>query len=189
MARPTVRTAAVAQAVRAALVAGNTRMAAAGLAKISYETFRRWIEDDEEFRELVEDAEAEAEVLMVARIQDAAATGTWTAAAWWLERRRNQEWGRKDRLVHQGDREEPIQHQHEVVHEAAELFDQKVMSWLERAAAAEREPAEPGAEEGVGDAEERGAVADGAPDGGPRPIGAPAGAGGTHEAGDARDVR
>lgn len=57
--------------------------------------------DDEryvEFREAVKEAEAKAEVLAVGRIQQAAASGTWTASAWYLERKYPDRWGRKDHL-------------------------------------------------------------------------------------------
>jgi transposase-like protein len=80
-------------------------------------TFYRWMKRGEEaetddkgkpldfdddrycvFREAVKEAEAKAEVLAVGRIQQAAASGTWTASAWYLERKYPDRWGRKDHL-------------------------------------------------------------------------------------------
>jgi hypothetical protein len=75
---------------------GNTRSAAASYVEIGRATFYRWLED-ETFRDTVERAEAEAESRFLAQIAKAAADGTWTAAAWWLERRRPEAYARRDR--------------------------------------------------------------------------------------------
>lgn len=91
-----------------ALRAGNTRTAAAGCAGISRATFYRFL-TDETFKTAIEKAEDEAEAAMVDQIGKAADSGTWTAAAWWLERRRYQDWGRRDRLEHSGKDGEPIE--------------------------------------------------------------------------------
>jgi hypothetical protein len=50
-----------------------------------------------EFLESVEKARARAEVQSVALIRKAAIDGTWTAAAWFLERSHPRRWGRMDR--------------------------------------------------------------------------------------------
>ena len=50
------------------------------------------------FAKAIKEAQAEAIVERVALIQKAALAGTWTAAAWWLERRANEEFGRVDKL-------------------------------------------------------------------------------------------
>jgi hypothetical protein len=50
------------------------------------------------FASAVQNAEARAEVGHVLNIRQAAQSGTWTASAWWLERRRHEDWGRKDRI-------------------------------------------------------------------------------------------
>jgi hypothetical protein len=81
-----------------ALAAGNTRGAASAYAGISQKTFERWRKRYVEFDEAVKNAEARAEVGHVANIAQAARSGNWTASAWWLERRRHEDWGRKDRL-------------------------------------------------------------------------------------------
>lgn len=81
-----------------ALAAGNTRRASCRYAGISHETFYQWLKDQPDFSDAVEKAEADAEVRHVANIAKAANDGTWTASAWWLERRQPADWGRKDRI-------------------------------------------------------------------------------------------
>lgn len=85
------------QIVLEALRAGNTRRAAAAYAKIDQNTFYRWL-DKGTFRDDVEKAEADAEVRALAIIIRAAQGGTWQAAAWWAERRRPDDYGRRDKL-------------------------------------------------------------------------------------------
>ena len=53
--------------------------------------------------EAVKEAEATAELGMVGLVRKAAFDGTWQAAAWWLERKMPQKWGRHDRVEHSGD--------------------------------------------------------------------------------------
>lgn len=86
-----------------ALRAGNSRRDSALYAGISEQTFYSWMARGregealyEEFLEAVEKAEAHSVVRNVAIIQRAAEE-TWQAAAWWLERKRPDEWGRRQR--------------------------------------------------------------------------------------------
>ena len=51
-----------------------------------------------EFCEEVKKAEAEAEAAAVVQIKAAAASGTWQAAAWYLERKHKDRWARTDKL-------------------------------------------------------------------------------------------
>lgn len=88
--------------ITTALRQGNTRGASAALGGISIDTFHDWLRMFREFSDAVEIAEAEAEAWNVARIRKAADDGTWTASAWWLERRRYQHWGRKDAVSFSG---------------------------------------------------------------------------------------
>lgn len=60
-----------------------------------------------EFFEAVKTAEAQAVARSVATIQ-AASRKSWQAAAWWLERKHPDEWGRKERHEHVGKDGEPI---------------------------------------------------------------------------------
>ena len=87
MARPTKRTPEREARLYEALRAGNTRRASCSYAGISESTLATWLERFDDFRDAVEKAEADAEIRNVAIIQRAA-TDTWQAAAWWLERRR-----------------------------------------------------------------------------------------------------
>lgn len=96
--RPTKRTPARQELIEDALRAGNTRTAAAQYAGISYDVFKRWHDDSADFRGAIERAESEAEIRNVALIQKAASNGTWTAAAWWLERRRPEAYARRERV-------------------------------------------------------------------------------------------
>lgn len=98
MARPLKYSPQRVEAILGALRLGNTRAAAAAYAGVDDETLRRWMPRFPEFRAAVVKAEADAEVRAVAEIRQAYQAGNWTAAAWWLERRRPQDWGRKDRV-------------------------------------------------------------------------------------------
>lgn len=51
-----------------------------------------------DFSEALKKARAEAEARNITQIQNAAANGTWQAAAWFLERSFPQRWGRVDRM-------------------------------------------------------------------------------------------
>jgi hypothetical protein len=92
--RPTKRTPQVEADLVQALRAGNTRQAACRFAGITQRTFERWLRFDG-FVALIEKAESDAEVRMVAHVLKAATDGTWQAAAWWLERRRPEAYGRR----------------------------------------------------------------------------------------------
>lgn len=77
------------------LRAGNTRKTAYTCAGISDQTFANWLLDLE-FFDAVKKAEAEAVVRNVTIIQEAASK-SWQAAAWWLERKHSEDWKeRKD---------------------------------------------------------------------------------------------
>lgn len=79
-----------------ALREGNTRRAAAALGGIGESTFQEWLHEKVGFAAAVEKAEGECEAEMVSRVRRAALGDTWQAAAWWLERRRAADFGRKD---------------------------------------------------------------------------------------------
>lgn len=96
--RPTKLTEKTTQMVCQALAAGNTRRASCQYAGISEDSLARYLQASADFAEAVRKAEADAEVRHVANIAKAANDGTWTASAWWLERRQPADWGRKDRI-------------------------------------------------------------------------------------------
>lgn len=88
-----------------ALEAGCYFDAACEGAGIGESTGYRWLERGEagdagyrEFREAVKRAEAVAEAGALAAIRSAYQGGTWQAAAWYLERKHPERWGKSDRL-------------------------------------------------------------------------------------------
>jgi hypothetical protein len=97
MARPTKRTPETEAAILDALRAGNTRTDAALIAGLNPHTLSDWCKRFPQFSAAVEKAEAEARARMVAIVAKAA-VHTWTAAAWYLERRDPEHFGRRDRL-------------------------------------------------------------------------------------------
>ncbi|HOQ51860.1 MAG TPA: hypothetical protein PK233_08525, partial [Candidatus Atribacteria bacterium] len=66
----------------------------------------RWLREGEaaksglkrQFWQAIKKAEKEAIIKNVGIIQKAAEEGNWQAAAWWLERKYFQDWGRKDKV-------------------------------------------------------------------------------------------
>lgn len=103
MSRPTKLTPEVQDRIVQAIAAGNYIEVAAAYAGVHKATLYRWLEhaDDpgaeeiyRDFRDALESARAQAEVRNVALIQKAATT-TWQAAAWHLERTSHQRWGRR----------------------------------------------------------------------------------------------
>lgn len=98
MARPSKYTPERAARILSALREGNTRSASAALGGIDLGTLSRWEKRFAGFAGFVKDAEASAERMHVGNIKRAAFAGNWQASAWWLERRRPEDWGRKDRL-------------------------------------------------------------------------------------------
>lgn len=87
MARFSVKTPERVSAIMKALRAGSTRRAAAQFGEIHVDTFYDWFNNDPSFSDEVLKAEADAEVRFTTKIATAAEE-TWQAAAWWLERRR-----------------------------------------------------------------------------------------------------
>lgn len=117
------------------LAAGNYREVACEYAGIGVSTFYRWMERGEadheadkatperEVWEAVKKAEADAENRNVALIARAAGDGTWQAAAWMLERKRPDRWGRRDAMK--------VEHSGSVGHDISRVPDDE----LERIAA------------------------------------------------------
>ena len=83
------------QAILAALRVGNTRRAAAAAAEIHPDTFYTWLVDPS-FSEAVQKAEADAEQRFLGNVAKAAQAGNWQAAAWWLERRKHEDYRRRE---------------------------------------------------------------------------------------------
>lgn len=76
---------------------GSTYRLAAAYAGISHETYANWLDSKPEFFAAVKEAEGQAVVGWLAKIEKAANDGNWQAAAWKLERRLPEDFGRKDR--------------------------------------------------------------------------------------------
>jgi hypothetical protein len=94
MARPSKMTDARVSTLLMALREGNTRRAAAAHAGIDHATFYRWLETNATFRDAIQKAEADAEVRHVAIVAQAGQRN-WQASAWWLERRRDDDYGQR----------------------------------------------------------------------------------------------
>ena len=120
MSRPSKLTEKTLELLLKALRAGNDQKVACEVAGIGETTFYRWMEIAEqpnakkeyrEFRESVKQAIAGAEADAVIRIQQAATNGRWQAAAWWLERKHPDRWGRNDKIRAEisGPNGQPIQ--------------------------------------------------------------------------------
>jgi len=143
MARPSKLTPEVQEKIARAIRAGNYPEVAARHAGIHPATYYRWMERGElegdapeddpyrSFRAEVERALADAEAGEVGLIIQSAKAGDWRAAAWLLERRFGERWGRRER-VEQVDVRDPD--------EASEL-DAEIERLLEEMAAGEREAA------------------------------------------------
>ena len=86
------------EALLRSLRLGSTRRAACRVADLSDDTLARWIRRDPDFADAVARAEADAEQRFVGQIAAAAGSGSWEAAAWWLERRRPESYGRQVRI-------------------------------------------------------------------------------------------
>lgn len=120
--RPSKRTPATEKRILESLRAGNTRTASAGYGGISKDTFYEWLKEFPDFSDAVKKAESDCEVAFVAVIKKAA-TGhpvektvtktrivggvsetettttryteySWQAGAWWLERRKPEDYAR-----------------------------------------------------------------------------------------------
>jgi hypothetical protein len=91
---------------------GNYIEAACAYVGISETSYYAWVQRGEkdlkagkessftEFVKATKKARAEAEVVSVARIRDAASSGEWQADAWFLERSFPDRWGRRRQDLH-----------------------------------------------------------------------------------------
>jgi hypothetical protein len=137
MSRTTKLTKEVQDKIVFALRAGNYQETAARYAGIDGATFYRWMSrgaEEEtgiysEFCEAVEKAKAEAEVRDVTLIDKAAKDGSWQAAAWKLERKFPNKWGRVNRTEISGPDGAPVK----VDIDAKEALQTKLTEMLQRA--------------------------------------------------------
>lgn len=68
---------------------------ACALVGISRSTYHKWMKEFPDFSDAIEKARAEAVQGYLGVIKNAADSGTWQAAAWWLERVLPAQYGRK----------------------------------------------------------------------------------------------
>ena len=106
---------------------GATYKLAAAYAGVEFETFRQWRLTKPAFSAALKDAEGQAAVTWLARIEQAAKDGTWQAAAWKLERRYPEDYGRTI---------QDVRHKHEARKEAeaiaAEIGKPDLIDQIER---------------------------------------------------------
>jgi len=97
---------------------GNYAITACRACGIGETTYYRWLENGErensgiyrEFWEAIKTAEAEAELMHVSNISRAGIQeGNWIPSMTILERKYPDRWGRKDKTIHAGDRENPVE--------------------------------------------------------------------------------
>jgi hypothetical protein len=98
-----------------ALRAGSSRTAAAHGARVGYSTLKGWLADGRDgvepfatFLAAVLEAEAGAENAVVTAIQKAIEGGHVGAMCFWLERRRHEEWGKRDVVSHEHHDAQPV---------------------------------------------------------------------------------
>jgi transposase len=95
MARKTKLTPDTIQRITQAIAMGATYELASKYGGIHESTFYEWMNTKNEFSDAVKKAEGQAAVGWLAKIEKAANEGEWQAAAWKLERRYPQSYGRK----------------------------------------------------------------------------------------------
>lgn len=94
MARRSKYTDDVVQRLTDAIRLGATYAMACSYAGITFETFNQWRNAKPAFSDLVKEAEGDAVVQWLTKIEQAANDGNWQAAAWKLERRYPHDYGR-----------------------------------------------------------------------------------------------
>jgi transposase len=97
-----------------AIELGATYAHACNYAGISYETFRRWQRENSAFHDAIKMAEGKATVGWLAKIEREADNGSWQAAAWKLERRYPDDYGRRDGSRASQEAQEPAQNVEQV---------------------------------------------------------------------------
>jgi hypothetical protein len=95
--RPTVWNEATEAMVLNALSSGQSRMGAAASARICYDTLKSRLTNDPAFVAEVLAAEADYERKCIDTLTSAM-PDSWQAAAWWLERRKPQLYGKQEKL-------------------------------------------------------------------------------------------
>lgn len=94
MARPTKLTPEITKKFVDAIRVGATQRIAALYAGVTDDTIINWRTRHPEFAEAIREAEGAGAVQSLAKIEQAASAGDWRAAAWKMERRFPQEYGK-----------------------------------------------------------------------------------------------
>ena len=117
MSRPSKLTKEVKDKLIYAILIGASYEMASNYAGITYNTFRNWIKRGEEakggeyfkFLEEIKNAQARGAVKLLGNLEEAIQNGTWQAAAWKLERRFPEIYGRtKVDIKHSNDEDNPV---------------------------------------------------------------------------------
>ncbi len=95
--RPSKYTPEVVERICYSLSQGNTRTTAVTCAGVAMSTFHEWLNDFSDFSEAIKRAEEQA-VEHYVNVIHTASTQTWQAAAWYLERRRKEDFGKQDKV-------------------------------------------------------------------------------------------
>lgn len=136
MARPTKYTPQCVTALTEAIQLGATYELACAYAGISFQTFNAWRKAKPAFSEAVQKAEGTAAVAWL-RVIESAAINSWQAAAWKLERRYPQDYGRRVQ-EHQGATAQPLVVERVVFAEAERIANVLGLEVAEVLAEAER---------------------------------------------------
>ena len=91
----------VADDLKDKILRGLTDEQACEMAGVSYSTFVNWLNTYPLFKEFIRRVKAQVEFEALEYIQEAMAGGTWSAAAWFLERKYPQRYGKRDVLKQQ----------------------------------------------------------------------------------------
>jgi hypothetical protein len=95
--RPSKYTPEVVERICYSLSQGNTRTTAVTCAGVSMPTFHTWMNEFPDFSDAIKRAEEQA-VEHYVNVIHTASTQTWQAAAWYLERRRKEDFGKQDKV-------------------------------------------------------------------------------------------
>ncbi len=91
----------VADDLRNKILRGLTEEQACEMVGVAYPTYTKWLTRYPLFKEFIRRVKAQVEHDALAYIQEAMTGGTWSAAAWFLERKFPQRYGKRDVLKQQ----------------------------------------------------------------------------------------
>ena len=91
----------VADDLRNKILRGLKEEQACELVGVSYSTYSQWLTKYPQFKEFIRRVKAQVEFDALEHVQDAMSGGTWSAAAWFLERKFPQRYGKRDVLKQQ----------------------------------------------------------------------------------------